>query len=75
LGVALQVEAFCLVACPENSVFDTRDYHAPIVTPFELEVALGQSASTTYGLHRNRCSLYWTPSLCEILMGSPFRER
>lgn len=36
-----EVDTFCLIACPENSIFDSRDYHAPIVTPFELEIALG----------------------------------
>lgn len=36
-----EVDVFCLVACPENSIFDSREYHAPIVTPFELEIALG----------------------------------
>ena len=37
-----EVEVFCLVACPENSILeDARDYHVPIVTPFEMEIALG----------------------------------
>lgn len=34
------VGCFVLVACPQTSVIDTRDYFAPVVTPFELLLAL-----------------------------------
>ncbi|GMI16411.1 hypothetical protein TrLO_g12301 [Triparma laevis f. longispina] len=36
-----EVEAFCLIACPENSLLDSGDFHVPVVTPFELEIGLG----------------------------------
>ncbi|PVG00331.1 diphthamide biosynthesis protein [Serendipita vermifera] len=36
-----EVECFVLVACPENSVIDSKEFLRPIVTPFELEMALG----------------------------------
>ncbi|KAI1789095.1 diphthamide biosynthesis protein [Ganoderma leucocontextum] len=36
----LEIEAFVLVACPENSLLDAREFLCPIVTPYELEVAL-----------------------------------
>ncbi|EJF62071.1 diphthamide biosynthesis protein [Dichomitus squalens LYAD-421 SS1] len=36
----LEIEAFVLVACPENSVLDAKEFLRPIVTPYELEVAL-----------------------------------
>lgn len=36
-----EIDCFVLVACPENSLLDSRDFHVPIITPFELEVALG----------------------------------
>ena len=35
-----EIEAFVLVACPENSLLDSRDFHVPIITPFELEISL-----------------------------------
>ncbi|KAJ3208010.1 Diphthamide biosynthesis protein 2 [Entophlyctis luteolus] len=35
-----EIEAFVLVACPENTLVDSRDFMQPIVTPFELELAL-----------------------------------
>ncbi|CAB1109292.1 unnamed protein product [Ectocarpus sp. CCAP 1310/34] len=35
-----EVDVFCLVACAENSLLDSREFHAPVVTPLELEVAL-----------------------------------
>ncbi|KZW01803.1 diphthamide biosynthesis protein [Exidia glandulosa HHB12029] len=34
------VGCFVLVACPQTSVVDARDYFAPVVTPFELLLAL-----------------------------------
>ncbi|RKO90417.1 putative diphthamide synthesis protein-domain-containing protein, partial [Blyttiomyces helicus] len=40
LGNFLEIDAFVLVACPENSLIDSRDFFRPIVTPFELELAL-----------------------------------
>ncbi|KNC98973.1 diphthamide biosynthesis protein 2 [Spizellomyces punctatus DAOM BR117] len=40
LGNFLEIDCFVLVACPENSLLDSRDFLRPIVTPFELELAL-----------------------------------
>ncbi|KAG1743810.1 putative diphthamide synthesis protein-domain-containing protein [Suillus lakei] len=36
----MEIECFILIACPENSVIDAKEFLKPIVTPFELEVAL-----------------------------------
>ncbi|KAB5595139.1 hypothetical protein CTheo_1427 [Ceratobasidium theobromae] len=36
----IEIECFVLVACPENSVIDSKEFYRPIVTPFELEIAL-----------------------------------
>eukprot|EP01084_Bolivina_argentea_P280393 479517_1 len=35
-----EVQAFCLVACEESAMLDNREFHAPIVTPLEMEIAL-----------------------------------
>jgi len=35
-----EVDVFVLVACPLSTVVDSKEYFAPIVTPFELELAL-----------------------------------
>ncbi|KAJ3522004.1 hypothetical protein NMY22_g12071 [Coprinellus aureogranulatus] len=37
----LEIECYVLVACPENSLIDAKESYQPIVTPYELEVALG----------------------------------
>lgn len=34
-----EVEAFVLVACPENTLLDSAEFYQPVVTPFELEIA------------------------------------
>ncbi|TFY77933.1 hypothetical protein EWM64_g6075 [Hericium alpestre] len=36
----MEIECFVLVACPENSLIEAKDFFRPIVTPFELQVAL-----------------------------------
>ena len=37
-----EIECFVLISCGETSVLkDERDFHVPIITPLELEIALG----------------------------------
>ncbi|KAF8757159.1 2-(3-amino-3-carboxypropyl)histidine synthase subunit 1 [Rhizoctonia solani] len=43
----MEIECFVLVACPENSVIESKEFYRPIVTPFELEIALGADRSWT----------------------------
>ena len=35
-----EIDVFVLVACPENSLLDSKTLFKPVVTPFELEMAL-----------------------------------
>jgi len=39
-----EVGAFVLVGCPLSTLVDSKEYSVPIITPFELEVALGGGA-------------------------------
>lgn len=45
-----EIDIFVLVACPENSLLDSKEFFRPIVTPFELEIALvrGKEWSNQY---------------------------
>lgn len=43
----LEIECFVLVACPENSLIESKEFFKPIITPYELEVALRQEISWT----------------------------
>ncbi|KAG9050229.1 Diphthamide biosynthesis protein 2 [Tulasnella sp. UAMH 9824] len=36
----MEVECYVSIACPENSLVDSKDFLQPIITPFELEIAL-----------------------------------
>ncbi|KAI7900874.1 diphthamide biosynthesis protein 2 [Cokeromyces recurvatus] len=36
----MEVDCYVLVSCPENSLIDSKEFYRPIVTPFELELAL-----------------------------------
>lgn len=40
LGNFLEIDCFVLIACPENSLLDSRDFLRPVVTPYELTLAL-----------------------------------
>ena len=41
---AALIEVFVLVACPETSLVDSRDFLQPIVTPYEFELACSRGA-------------------------------
>ncbi|KAF7290668.1 2-(3-amino-3-carboxypropyl)histidine synthase subunit 2 [Mycena indigotica] len=43
----MEVECFVLVACPENSIVEAKEFLRPIITPFELEIALQSEQSWT----------------------------
>lgn len=43
----MEIDCFVYVACPENSLIDSREFYRPIVTPYELEIALSKSREWT----------------------------
>ncbi len=43
----MEVECWVLVACPENSMIDAKEFYKPIVTPFELGIALRREPDWT----------------------------
>ncbi|CAI9728870.1 2-3-amino-3-carboxypropylhistidine synthase subunit 2-like [Octopus vulgaris] len=43
----LEIDIFVLVACAENSLIDSKEFFKPIVTPFEVEIALNSSREWT----------------------------
>ncbi|KAK7508182.1 hypothetical protein BaRGS_00000421 [Batillaria attramentaria] len=47
LGNFMEVDVFVLVACPQNSLLDSREFYRPIVTPFEMDVACNQAREWT----------------------------
>ncbi|XP_049849484.1 2-(3-amino-3-carboxypropyl)histidine synthase subunit 2-like isoform X2 [Schistocerca gregaria] len=42
-----EIDLFVLIACPESSLIDTTEYLRPCITPFELELALGEGKEWT----------------------------
>jgi diphthamide biosynthesis protein 2 len=55
-----EVDVFVLVACKENSLVDSKEFFKPIITPFELEMALSsvQEWGSTYNLDIRNCGQY-----------------
>ena len=43
LGNFGEIECWCIIACGENSIVNSKDFHVPVITPFELEMALDKS--------------------------------
>lgn len=35
-----EIDVFVLVACPENTLVDSKEFYKPIVTPWEMELAM-----------------------------------
>lgn len=46
----LEIDAFVVIACSENEIFDSRDFLRPILMPFEVDLAFNASRkfSTQY---------------------------
>lgn len=38
-----QVDAFVVIACPENEIFESKEFYKPLLTPFEVELAFNNS--------------------------------
>ncbi|XP_076285886.1 diphthamide biosynthesis 2 isoform X1 [Lasioglossum baleicum] len=38
-----EIDAFVMITCPENEVFDSREFLKPILTPYEVELAFNSS--------------------------------
>lgn len=41
LGNFLDIDIFILLACPENSLLDSKEFLRPVITPFEALLAYG----------------------------------
>lgn len=42
-----EIDIFVIVACPENSLLENRDFYRSVITPFELEIALTKGKQWT----------------------------
>ncbi|XP_055931423.1 2-(3-amino-3-carboxypropyl)histidine synthase subunit 2-like [Argiope bruennichi] len=42
-----EIEIFVNIACVESSLIESRDFYQPIITPYELEIALNQARKWT----------------------------
>lgn len=58
LGNFLEIDAFCIVSCPENALLDSREYLKPVLTPYELIQALDpHSQWNIYNYELDICQL------------------
>ena len=42
-----EIDVFVLIACPENSIVGAKEFMQPVITPFELDVALNSARNWT----------------------------
>ena len=47
----MEVDAYVLVSCPENTLIDSSEFYRPVVTPFEMEIACNQAREWTGDYH------------------------
>lgn len=59
----MEIDIFVLIACPENSLIDSKEFYKPIVTPFEMEIACLRERSWTGD---------YVTDFRELLQGSSF---
>ncbi|XP_067679794.1 2-(3-amino-3-carboxypropyl)histidine synthase subunit 2-like isoform X2 [Haliotis asinina] len=43
----MEIDVFVLVSCPENTLIDSTEFYKPVVTPFEVEIALNSEREWT----------------------------
>ena len=43
----MEVDIYVIVACPENSLLDNSEFYRPVITPYELEIALNPDRDWT----------------------------
>ncbi|GBG78301.1 hypothetical protein CBR_g26331 [Chara braunii] len=63
-----ECEVFVLVACPQTALLDSKEYYAPVITPFEAELAfvsVVSRLSTTPAIDITVCPLRTRPH-CRI---------
>ncbi|XP_045446821.1 2-(3-amino-3-carboxypropyl)histidine synthase subunit 2 [Melitaea cinxia] len=46
-----EIDIYVMIACPENDLYNNRDFYKPIVYPFELELALNSNRESYYNYH------------------------
>lgn len=47
-----EIDAFVLVACQQNTLMDSKEFYKPIVTPYELQLALSSSDDAWTGEYK-----------------------
>lgn len=48
LGNFLEIDCFVFVGCPENNIYTSRDFHKPLLSVFEVELALNSAWHEQY---------------------------
>ncbi|CAG4988999.1 unnamed protein product [Colias eurytheme] len=46
-----EIDIYVMIACPENDLYNSRDFYKPLVYPYELEVALNTNRDPYFTTH------------------------
>ena len=65
-----EVDVFVIVACPQNSLIDSKEFFKPVITPFELEIALKRGKTWTGEYRTDFSHLLQEPSSASPLFES-----
>ncbi|CAG4950508.1 unnamed protein product [Parnassius apollo] len=81
-----EIDIYVMIACPENNLYNNRDFYKPIIYPFELEVALNSNRERYFTSHitdynellpgqRHYCDINHTKEITDVsLITGKIRE-
>ncbi|ORX82814.1 diphthamide biosynthesis protein [Anaeromyces robustus] len=70
----MEIDSFVYIACPENTLMDSREFFKPIVTPYELMMGLCEEELPWTGEYITKFSLI-LPRLCDLVEKEKLKQR
>ncbi|ORY29585.1 diphthamide biosynthesis protein [Neocallimastix californiae] len=70
----MEIDSFVYIACPENTLMDSREFFKPIVTPYELMMGLCEEELPWTGKYITKFSSI-IPCLCDLVEKEKIKQR
>jgi len=70
----MEIDAFVYIACPENTLMDSKEFFKPIVTPYELMMGLCEEELPWTGEYITKFGLI-LPRLCDLVEKEKAKQR
>jgi len=70
----MEIDSYVYIACPENTLMDSREFFKPIVTPYELLLGLCEEELPWTGEYITKFGLI-LPCLCDLVEKEKVKQR